>query len=192
MNRGLESKSERGRGKGGRILTGLLALATLGGARAFSDVYITPRVGAIIPVAAQEQSYNPSPIFGAAFGYTDKQSGLGFEVMLDYFPSSAEYITTNSFLPGVDITYSPFKGNVKPYIFAGGRLLLEDSTIDIPPPFDIHDTMSNTTAGIEGGIGLNISDTLDLRAAYIGLPQSENVKGMVTVTAGWKIPIGKK
>ena len=68
--------------------------------------------------------------------------------------------------------------------------LNESSTIDIPK-FNVHDKMRNTTRGFGGGFGINIIG-FDTRITYTGLPESENVKGMVNLTLGYRFLFGKK
>lgn len=155
--------------------------------------YIEPRVGVVIPVAAKEQAYDPSLTIGGAVGFNMEKIGLGFEVGLDYFHSSGEYIETNSILPRINLSYSPLKqkAEVKSYLTAGASLLSEFSTIDIPE-FDVHDKVSNTTLGIEAGIGATIFDRIHGRFSYTMMPLSENVKGMINLIAGYRFLSGEK
>lgn len=147
--------------------------------------YVEPRVGTIAPVTEKEQAYDSSFLIGGAYGLSIGKFGL--EVSLDYFNSSAEYIKTKSILPRFNISYSPFKqtAKVKPYLMAGVNFLSESSTIDIPE-FNVHDKVSNTTFGLEFGVGATIRDKLHGRISYTVMPGSENVKGMITLTCGYR------
>ena len=112
---------------------------------------------------------------------------------MDYFHSAGEYIKTNSFLPRLNVSYSPRKqkAKVKPYLTAGANLLSEFSAIDIPE-FGVHDKVSNTTFGLEAGVGVTLSDRINGRVTYTIMPTSENVKGMLTTTCGFRFLFGKK
>jgi len=181
----LESLMKKGKTIG---LAGLMSLAM---GCASSKFYIEPKVGVMVPEAAKEQAYDPSATIGGDCGLSGKVIGL--EAGLDYFHSSEEYIKTNSFLPRVNASFSPLKetAKVKPYAMVGVNLLSESSTIDIPE-FDVHDKVSNTTWGIGTGVGVTIFDRIDGRVTYTGLPESENVKGMVNLTLGYRFLFGGK
>ncbi len=186
MKQKLESILNRGKIL---FLAGVAALAI---GCASVKPYVEPKVGAIIPVAEKEQDYTPSLLVGGACGLNAGK--IGIEAGLDYFRSSGEYIKTNSFLPRLSASYSPLKqtAKVKPYLTAGANLLMETSTIDIPE-FDVHDKVSNTTFGLEAGVGVTIFDKIDGRVTYTMLPASENVKGMITLTGGYRFRFrGKK
>jgi len=124
-------------------------------------------------------------LVGGAYGLSIGKFGL--EIGLDQFKSSGEYIKTKSLLPRFNISYSPFKqtAEVKPYVMTGINFLSESSTIDIPE-FDVHDKVSNTTFGLEFGVGATILDRLHGRISYTVMPGSENVKGMITLTCGYR------
>ena len=153
--------------------------------------YVEPRIGAIVPVAEQKKDYEPSYLVGGAYGFNKGKFGL--EAGLDYFHSAGEYIKTNSFLPRLNVSYSPRKqkAKVKPYLTAGANLLSEFSAIDIPE-FGVHDKVSNTTFGLEAGVGVTLSDRINGRVTYTIMPTSENVKGMLTTTFGFRFLFGKK
>lgn len=153
--------------------------------------YIEPKLGVIAPVAAQEQAYNPSFLIGGAYGIN--KGKLGLEAGLDYFKSSAEYIETKSILPRFNASFSPLKetAKVKPYLMAGINSLRESSAIDIPE-FDVHEKVKNTTFGLEFGMGATIFDRIHGRLSYTVLPASENVKGMITLTGGYRFLFGEK
>jgi len=164
--------------------------------------YVEPKLGVIAPVAAQKQIYKPSFLIGAAYGFNFNigKTGLemlGFEVGLDYFHSSGEYIETNSFLPRFNISYYPLKpflkqtAKIKPYVMVGINVLGELSTIDIPE-FNVHDNISNATLGLELGVGTTLFDRIHARLSYTILPASENVKGMITLTGGYRFVPGEK
>jgi len=73
---------------------------------------------------------------------------------------------------------------------AGMNVLGEFSTIDIPK-FDVHDNVSNSMIGLEFGAGATIFDRIHGRISYTVMPASENVKGMLTLTAGYRFLIGE-
>jgi len=175
--------------KKGKVLAlaGLMYL-TIGCAS--SKFYIEPKVGVIIPGSATEQAYEPSATIGGACGLSGKVIGL--EAGLDYFHSSGEYIETDHILSNVNLNLNLSKpeSDVKFYLTGGVSRLNESSTIDIPK-FNVHDEMINTIFGVGGGFGINILG-LDTRITYTGLPESENVKGMVNLTLGYCILFGKK
>jgi len=173
------------------LLGGLIFLTPLTlGAQALKH-YIEPRVGAIVPVSEKEQEYKPSLLIGGAYGFDIGKFTL--EAGLDYFHSSGEYIKTNSFLPRVNVSFSPLKltAKVKPYLTAGANLLSEFSTIDIPQ-FNVYDTVKNATFGLEAGVGVTIFDRIDARVNYRAMPASENVKAMIILTGGYRFRFGKK
>ena len=179
--------------KKGRVmaLAGLMSLAPLTLSAQSLKHYVEPRVGLIAPMATQKQPFDPSFLVGGAYGLNIKKVGL--EAGLDYFHSSGEYIKTNSFLPRFNISYSPLnqKAKVKPYVMAGVNFLNEFSTIDIPE-FDVHDKVSNTTFGAEFGVGATISDRIDGRITYTTMPGSENVRGRIALTIGYRFSFGGK
>ena len=169
------------------VLTSLMALAI---GCASSRFYVKPKVGLIAPVSAKEQTYNPSTMVGGALGLSGK---FGLEASLDSFNSSGKYIETNSILPRVNLNFSLSKptAKVKPYLMTGINFLSESSTINIPE-FGVHDKVSNTTFGLEFGIGATIFDKIDGKVTYTMMPGSENVKGMITLTAGYRFSFGSK
>lgn len=163
--------------------------------------YIKPEAGGVIPVSSEQQSYKPSFMGGAAYGVYLRNMGIGLEAGLDYFHSSSDNvqngisssIKTNSFLPRIDLTYSPLESfspysKVKPYISAGASLLNEFSTIEVPQ-FGVKDNVRNSTWGLNAGIGATLFDKIDLKAGYTFLPASENVKGMITLSASYRFLI---
>jgi len=158
---------------------------------ASSRFYVGPNVGAIIPIAEKEQAYDSSTMIGWALGLSGKVIGL--EAGLYCFNSSAEYIETKSVLPRVNLNFSLSKptAKVKPYLIAGINFLNESSTIDIPE-FGVHDKVSNKTFGLEFGVGATILDKIDGRISYTLMPGSENVKGMITLTCGYRFLFGSK
>jgi len=181
------------------FLAGVASLAI--GCVSIKD-YVEPKLGLIGPVAAQEQAFNPSFLIGGAYGFNIDigKTGLemiGLEAGLDYFHSSGEYIETHSILPRINVSYYPLEPflkstvKVKPYLMAGINLLGEFSTIDIPE-FDVHENVSNATFGLEFGIGATIFDRIHGRLSYTVLPASENVKGMITLTVGYRFVPGEK
>lgn len=176
--------------KKGRIiaLAGLMSL-TIGCAS--SRFYVEPKVGLIAPISAKEQTYNPSTTVGGALGLSGKVIGL--EAGLDYFNSSAEYIKTKSILPRVNLNFSLSKptAKVKPYLMAGINFLSESSIISIPE-FNVYDKVKNKTFGLEFGIGVTILNRIDGRVTYILMPGSENIKGMIILTAGYRFSFGSK
>ena len=166
-------------------LAGLICLTPLKLSSQSLKHYIEPRVGTIAPVAEKEQDYNSSFLIGGAYGLSIGKFTL--EIGLDQFKSSGEYIKTKSLLPRFNISYSPSKqtAKVKPYGMIGGSLLSESSTISIPE-FNVHDKVSNTTLGLEFGVGATIFDRINGRITYTVMPGSENVKGMITFTCGYR------
>lgn len=174
-------------------LAGLMSLAPLTLNAQSLKQYVEPRVGLISPVAKKEQGYKPSFLIGGAYGFNAGKIGL--EVGLDYFRSSGKYIETNSILPRFNLSYSPLKqkAKIKPYLLAGVNFLSESSAIDIPE-FNVHDKISNTTFGLEFGAGTTIFNKIDSRLTYTMLPTSKNVKGMITLTIGYRFSsiFGKK
>lgn len=168
-------------------LTGLMYLAM---GCASSKFYVEPKIGVIIPGEAKEQDYESSTTIGGACGISGKVIGL--EAGLDYFNSSGEYIETKSSLLkfNLNLNLSKPESKVKFYLTGGANRLNESSTIDIPK-FRVHDEIKNAVWGGGGGFGINILG-LDTRVTYIGLPESENVKGMLHLTLGYYILFGKK
>jgi len=157
---------------------------------ASSRFYIKPNVGIIVPVSAKEQSYNPSVTLGGAMGFSGK---FGLEASLDYFNSSAEYIKTKSTLSKINLNFSLSKpaAKVKPYLMVGMNFLNESSIIDIPQ-FDVYDKVKNNTTGLEFGFGTTIFDKIDGRITYTVMSGSENVKGMIALTCGYRFLFGRK
>ncbi len=154
-----------------------------------SRFYIEPKVGAIIPIG-EKQEYPSSTTVGGACGISGKVIGL--ETGLDYFNSSGEYIETKSSLLrfNLNLNLSKPESKVKFYLTGGAGRLNESSIINIPK-FKVHDEMINTTWGAGGGFGINVVG-FNGRVTYTGLPESENVKGMVHLTLGYSILFGKK
>jgi len=168
-------------------LAGLMYL-TMGCAS--SKFYIEPKVGVMVPGAAKEQAYEPSATIGGACGLSGKV--IGIEAGLDYFNSSGEYLETNHILSNVNLNLNLSKpeSDIKFYLTGGMSFLNESSTIDIPK-FNVHDEMKNTTLGFGGGFGIDIVG-FNTRITYTGMPESENVNGMVHLTLGYSILFGKK
>ncbi len=170
--------------KKGKIiaLAGLMYL-TMGCAT--SKFYIEPKGGVIIPLAEKEQVYEPSAVIGAACGLNGKRFGI--EAGSNYFHSSEEYIKTHSTLSKINLNFNLLKptAKVKPYLIGGISFLSEYSTIEIPE-FNVHDKVANTTNGLEFGIGVTIIDRIDGRITYMTMPESENVKGMVSATLSYR------
>jgi outer membrane autotransporter protein len=185
MKKQLESISK----KMGILAMAGLASLTIGCASL--KQYVEPKLGAIVPVSAQKQDYKPSFLAGVDYGFNIKETGLGFEAGLDYFHSSAEYIETNSFIPRIGVNFSPFdlflqEAKVKPYVSAGASLLTESSTIDISQ-FNVHKTVKDSAFGIDLGIGATLFDRVNVKVGYTLMPSSENVKGTINLTAGYRI-----
>jgi len=172
-------------------LAGLICLAPLKLSSQSLKHYVEPRAGTIAPVTEKEQAYDSSFLIGGAYGLSIGKFTL--EVGLDCFKSSAEYIKTKSLLPRINVSYSPFnpEAKVKPYVMAGVNFLRESSTISIPE-FDVYDKVSNTTFGLEFGVGATIFDRIHGRIIYTLMPKSENVKGMITLTCGYRFGFGGK
>jgi outer membrane protein assembly factor BamA len=173
----------------GKILF-LAGIALLTGCSSLKQ-YIEPRVGLIVPVAAQEQPYKPSFLTGVAYGFNNDRFGL--EAGLDNFRSSGEYVKTNSLLSRFTASYNLLEPTamLRPHLMLGADFLRESSIIDIPE-FDVYDEVKNTTFGLQFGIGATIRNRINTRLSYTMFPTSENVKGMVSLTAGYHIPIGRK
>ena len=157
---------------------------------ASSRFYVKPKVGTITPISAKEQKYNSSTTIGGAVGLSGKVVGL--EASLDSFNSSAEYIKTNSSLSKVNLNFSLSKpeAKIRPYLIGGMNFLNESSVIDIPQ-FNVHDKITNNTTGLEFGIGTTIFG-FDGRVTYTMMLGSENVKGMIALTAGYRFSFGSK
>jgi hypothetical protein len=68
---------------------------------------------------------------------------------------------------------------------AGINFLSESSIINIPE-FNVHDKIKNTTFGLEFGVGATIFDRIHGRISYTLMPGSENVKGMIALTCGYR------
>ncbi len=179
MKQKLESIVKKGR------MVALASLMSLIINCASSRFYVEPKIGSIVPVSEKEQTYDPSTTIGGALGFGGKVAGL--EVGLDYFNSSAEYIKTESILPRVNLNFSLSKptAKVKFYLMGGVNLLREFPTIIIPE-FNVYDKIQNTTLGLEGGIGITIFDRIHGRISYTLMPESENVKGMIALTCGYR------
>lgn len=184
MKQKLESIVKKGRMI---FLAGLMFL-TVGCAS--SKFYLKPNVGVITPISAKEQTYNPSTTIGGAFGFSGK---FGLEASLDSFNSSAEYIKTNSVLSKINLNFSLSKptAKIKPYLIGGVNFLNESSIIEIPQ-FNIRDKITNNTTGLEFGVGTTIFDKIDGRATYTMMLGSENVKGMITFTVGYRFSFGNR
>ena len=153
--------------------------------------YIEPRAGLIVPVAEKEQAYDSSFLIGGAYGFGMEK--LGLEAGLDCFSSSGDYITTNSLLSRINLSFSPLKqkAKVKPYLITGISNLSESSIIDIPE-FDVYDEVTNKTSGFEFGVGTTLFNRINGRVTYTIMPKSENVKGMISLTAGYRFLFGGK
>jgi len=169
-------------------LTGLMYL-TVGCAS--SKFYIEPKVGVIILGSAKEQVYDPSFMVGVALGFNGKRVGL--ESGLDYFDSSGEYIETKSILSSVNLNLNLSKpeSDIKFYLIGGASRLNESSTIEIPK-FNVYDVVENTISGLGFGMGISIIDRINGRVTYTVIPASENVKGMVALTGGYRLLFGGK
>ena len=180
----------------GKILF-LAGIASLAINCASIKPYVEPKLGLIAPVAEKEQDYTPSFLVGGACGVNKKEIGLDVEVGLDYFHSSAKSddpeitVKTNSILPRASASFYPLNlfltpiPKLNPYIMAGINVLGEFTTIDIPK-FNVHEEVSNATFGLEFGIGATLFDRIHTRLSYTMLPASENVKGMITLTGGYR------
>jgi len=184
MKQKLESIVQKGRMI---ALAGLMSL-TIGCAS--SKFYVKPNIGMIAPVSAKQQTYNPSTTIGGAMGLSGK---FGLEASLDSFNSSAEYIKTNSTLSKINLNFSLSKqtAKVKPYLIAGINFLSESSIISIPE-FNVYDKVKNNITGLEFGFGTTIFDKIDGRITYTLMPGSENVKGMLALTCGYRFSFGRK
>lgn len=191
MKQKLESMIKKGK------MVALAGIASLAVGCASMVHYVEPKIGGIVPVAAEKQSYNAFFSFGADYGFYLQKIGVGVEVGLDYFHSSGQYIETDSLLPRVGVNFSPFEmffpdAIVKPYVSAGASYLSEFSTIDIPQ-FNIHQGVKNSTPGIDLNLGATLLDRINLKLGYTFMPSSKNVKGMFSVTGGYRFLFeGKK
>jgi hypothetical protein len=175
--------------KKGKMIA-LAGLASMAVGCASLTHYAEPRVGAVIPVSAEQQPYDASFLVGADYGFNVKKVGVGLETGLDYFQSSGQYIKSDTIVPRVALNFSPFElfmpdAAVKPYISAGASLLNEISTIDIPK-FNVHEQKTNSTVGIDFGLGATLFDSINLKLNYTFLPTSQNVKGIVSITGGYR------
>jgi len=161
------------------------------------EQYFEPRVGMVAPVTAQQTEYNPYPTIGVAYGIEGKEKRhgrardkTGLELSLDYFKSSGENIETDSFLLGVNATY-PLKLGVRSIYLTGGlRFLGETSTIEIGPPFNVHDRQSDLKVGLDVGANFRFDargiEDFGVRFGYTALLGSENVKGMIILAADYR------
>ncbi len=154
--------------------------------------YIGLRVGTIVPISAKKQAYKPSTMVGVDYSLSGKVIGGG--VGLDFFKSSAKEkgIKTRSTLLSAKVRFDLSKqtAKVKPYLMAGANVLIENSEINLPQ-FGIREKVSNTTLGLKFGAGVKINK-LHGGISYIVWPGSENVKGMIALTCGYRFPIGSK
>lgn len=193
MNKKLESIAKTGR----RIVAAGLASLAISVAPGCASIknYVEPRVGVIVPVAAQVQGYNPSLLVGAAYGFNisnEKETvGIGVEAGLDYFHSAGQYIKTNSLLPSFNVSGNFGGKNFKISPSVGVNVLSEFSQVDIPE-YDVHEKISNAKFGVEFGFGATLFDRVNVDVGYTIIPTSENVKGMFTATVGYKFVFGKK
>lgn len=185
MKQKLESIVQKGKMV---VLAGLISL-TVGCAS--SKFYVEPNVGLIAPISAKEQTYNPSTMVGGALGLNGKVVGL--EASLDYFNSSAEYIETNSSLLRFNLNFNLSKptAKIRPYLIGGVGFLNESSTINIPE-FDVHDKVKNKITGLEFGMGITMIDKINGKIIYMMMPTSENIKGTITLTVGYRFSFGRK
>ncbi len=185
MKQKLESIVKKGK------MFALMGLMYLTMSCASSKFYLGPKVGLISPVSENEQTYKLSPTIGGVCGVGGGQGG--FEVGLDHFNSSGEYIETKSNLLKFNLNLNLAKpeSKVKPYLSGGMNLLNESSTINIPK-FNVRDELKYKTFGVEFGTGLIILDRLNLGITYTIMPASENVPGMIAITGGYRISFGKK
>lgn len=158
---------------------------------ASSRFYIGPKVGVTTPLSEKEQTYESSATIGGALGIVGERVGMEFG--LDYFHSSGNYIETSHFLSDVNLNLNLSKPTAKTklYLLGGAGLLSESSIISIPK-FRVHDEMESKTFGIEFGTGITIIDRIDGRITYITMPESENVKGMITITGGYRFSFERK
>jgi len=172
-------------------LAGLMFLTHLTLAAQSLKHYLEPRVGAIVPVAEKEQEYKPSFLIGGAYSFNVGKFGL--EAGVDFFGSSGDYIKTKSLLSRINVSYFPFKptAKIQPYLMTGISSLKESSVIDIPE-FDVYDRIINKTRGIELGVGATVFDRIHGRLSYTFMPTSENVKGMISLTGGYRFFLGGK
>jgi len=170
--------------KGKRIALASLMFLTIGCAS--SKFYVEPKLGLIVSVSAQKQVYDPSFMVGVALGLNGERVGL--ESGLDYFDSSAEYIETKSILSNVNLNLNLSKpeSKVKFYLTGGVSRLNESSTIDIPK-FNVYDKIINKTSGLEFGSGIVIIDRINGKVTYTVMPASENVKGMLILSVGYRL-----
>jgi hypothetical protein len=189
MNKKLEAIIKKGK------ILALAGLASLAIGCASVKNYVEPRVGLIVPVAAQVQEYKPSFLVGAAYGFdisNEKETaGIGIEASLDYFHSTGQYIKTNSLLPRFNVSGNFGGKNFKVSPSVGVNVLSEFSQVDIPE-YDVHEKISNAKFGVEFGVGATLFDRVNANVNYTIMPTSENVKGMFTATLGYKFVFGKK
>jgi hypothetical protein len=183
MNKKLESIIKKGK------MAALAGIASLAVGCATISQYAEPRVGVMIPVAAEKQAYSPSLLIGADYGVNIKNTGVGVEAGIDYFHSSGQYIQTESIIPRVAVKFSPLDlalpdSKIKPFVSAGMSFLTEISAIDVPQ-YKIHDSKLSSTFGIDLGLGVSLFDMVNVNASYTILPSSQNVKGMLKISAGY-------
>jgi len=189
MKQKLETIAKTGK----RIALASLASLVIGCATVKN--YVEPRIGVIVPVAAQVQEYKPSFLVGGTYGFymenAKKTVGIGIEAGLDYFHSSGQYIKTNSLLPRFNVNGNFGGKSLKISPSVGVNVLSEFSAIDIPE-YDVHDKVSNAKFGVEFGVGATLFDRVNANVSYTIMPTSENVKGMLTVTMGYRFLFAKK
>jgi len=164
-------------------LAGITSLAI--GCAPLPDQYIEPKAGLVCPVAEEEKDYDASFAVGVSYGFDiERVRNLGLEANLDYFRSSEQYIETDSFLLRVDAVYQSKSIGIADIYFTGGLAFLSEfSDIDIPA-MGVHDEKSSTSVGI--GVGINtLFDRIDAKFNYIMMIGSENVKGIIVLTAGY-------
>ena len=183
MKQKLESIVRKGR----MIVLSSLLLFMMGCAS--SRFYVKPKVGMITPISAKEQKYNSSTTIGGALGLSGKV--LGLEASLDSFNSSAECIKTKSTLSRVNLNFNLSTAKVKPYLITGINSLNESSIIDIPQ-YGVHEKVKNNTTGLEFGMGIIILNRIDGRATYTIMLGSENAKGTIAWTLGYRFSFGSK
>jgi len=192
MNKKLEAIIKTGK----RIAIASLASLAINVASGCASIenYIEPRVGVNIPVAETTQDYPAVPKVGLAYGVNinnaAKTVGIGVEAGLDYSHSTGQYIKTNSLSPRFNVSGNFGGKNFKVSPFVGVNALSEFSQVDIPE-WDVHEKISNATLGIELGVGATLFGA-NARVGYTFMPASQNVKGMVTATIGYRFVFGKK
>ncbi len=161
------------------------------------------RAGGYVPFAAKDADFLPGPLLGAWVGRKSKGAKGRFELSLDGTQSESEYVETasettdaTSFFLLLRANYVPTIGKTKTFDFygiLGVGVAIESarSTTEYTDPTlgTDRDTVTGLTPVLNFGLIVQSmlfnKMTVDFRIEAVLMPFSKNVRGALTLTAGF-------